>query len=181
MPSISPPPGHTPEGGVLLGRVEARRQLVLFEDPQCPWCRKFEQTSGDLVRREIAAGAISAEFRMRCFLGPESVRADNALVLAAGEGRFDPLLRQVFDNQPEEGTGGFTADVLITLGAAAGLGHEGYRSGVRGGVWEGWVIEREVRFAIQSPNGTPTLVLDGETVPSPFLDDPDALGQLLRA
>jgi hypothetical protein len=95
-------------------------------------------------------------------------------------GRFDPLLRQLFDNQPEEGTGGFTADVLITLGAAAGIGHEGYRSGVRGGVWEDWVIEREARFAIQSPNGTPTLVLHGETIASPFLYDPDALGKMLR-
>ena len=77
------PGGHTPEGGVLVGSDNARRRLVLFEDPQCPYCREFEEVSGDLLRREVAAGAVAIEYRMRCFLGVESVRADNALALAA--------------------------------------------------------------------------------------------------
>src|SRR3978361_2275578 len=83
-----PPSGHTPDGGVLVGSEGARRRLVLFEDPQCPYCRQFEEASGDLLRRETAAGAVAVEYRMRCFLGPESVRADNALALAAEAGRF---------------------------------------------------------------------------------------------
>ena len=87
--TIAVPSGHTPEGGVLVGADNARRQLVLFEDPQCPYCRRFEKVSGDLLLREIAAGAVAVEYRMRCFLGVESVRADNALALAAENGKFD--------------------------------------------------------------------------------------------
>ena len=34
MSSPTPSPtGHTPEGGVLVGSENARRTLVLFEDP----------------------------------------------------------------------------------------------------------------------------------------------------
>jgi hypothetical protein len=73
--TMSVPSGHTPDGGVLVGTENARRRLVLFEDPQCPYCRRFEEVSGDLLAREVAAGAVAVEYRMRCFLGVESVRA----------------------------------------------------------------------------------------------------------
>src|ERR1700689_3792679 len=106
--TVAVPGGHTPEGGVLVGSESAPRRLVLFEDPQCPYCRQFEEISGDLLRREVAAGAVAVEYRMRCFLGVESVRADNALALAAESGRFDQLRRELFAAQPAEGTGGFT-------------------------------------------------------------------------
>jgi hypothetical protein len=58
---------------------------------------------------------------MRCFLGPESVRADNALALAAEADRFDELRRALFAAQPPEGTGGFTTEDLLRLGAGVGL------------------------------------------------------------
>src|ERR1700759_2309325 len=90
------PSGHTPDGGVLIGTETARRHLVLFEDPQCPYCRQFEEASGDLLRREVAAGAVAVEYRIRSFLGDESVRAANALAAAAGAGRFDEVHRHVF-------------------------------------------------------------------------------------
>ena len=51
-PTATPAPsGHTPDGGVLVGSDGARRRLVVFEDPQCPYCRQFEEASGDLLRR----------------------------------------------------------------------------------------------------------------------------------
>jgi protein-disulfide isomerase len=60
------PSGHTPEGGVLVSSDNARRRLLIFEDPQCPNCRSFEEASGDLLRREVAAGAVAVEYRIRC-------------------------------------------------------------------------------------------------------------------
>ena len=72
------PSGHTPEGGVLVGRADASKNLVLFEDPQCPYCREFEEVNGPLITSALEAGELAVEYRMRCFLGPESVRADNA-------------------------------------------------------------------------------------------------------
>ena len=83
MEATAEPPGHTPAGGVLVGSPGARRRLVVFEDPQCPYCREFEGVSGDLLRREVAAGALAIEYRIRSFLGDESVRAANALAAAA--------------------------------------------------------------------------------------------------
>src|SRR5271165_2016129 len=95
------PSGHTPDGGVLVGRSGAENRMVLFEDPQCPYCRQFEDVNGPHISTTVAAGRLAVEYRMRCFLGPESVRADNALVLAAEVGRFDELRRALFARSEE--------------------------------------------------------------------------------
>jgi hypothetical protein len=74
----------------------------------------------------LDARGLVVEYRMRCFLGPESVRADNALALAAEVGRFDDLRRALFVDQPSEGTGGFTIEDLLHLGLQVGLSDSGF-------------------------------------------------------
>jgi protein-disulfide isomerase len=181
MEATNVPSGHTPAGGVLVGNEGARRLLVVFEDPQCPYCREFELASGDLLRREVAAGAVAVEYRIRSFLGNESVRAANALAAATEAGRFDQLRREIFANQPPEQTGGFTTSDLLELGRKAGLISAGYIAAVREGRYEGWVREIETVFAEQDPDGTPSVVLDGRPVDSETLYDPDRLGALIRS
>src|SRR5438309_2026190 len=135
------PPGHTPEGGVLVGSENARHHLLVFEDPQCPYCRKFEDASGDLLQREIAAGAVRVEYRIRAFLGVESVRAANALAAAAGAGHFDELRREIFANQPPEHSGGFSPQDLLDLGDRVGITAPEYAAAVQQGRYERWVCE----------------------------------------
>jgi hypothetical protein len=180
MESTEVPSGHTPEGGVLVGSEGARRRLVVFEDPQCPYCREFEAVTGDLLRREVAAGAVAVEYRIRSFLGNESVRAANALAVAAEAGRFDELRRELFANQPPEHSGGFSTEDLLELGRRAGLTSPDYVTAVQEGRYESWVRDIDVDFQEQDPDGTPSAVLDGRPVDSKTLYDPDALGALIR-
>jgi hypothetical protein len=179
--SIPAPSAHTPDGGVLLGSGDARRRLVVFEDPQCPYCRQFEEVSGGLLQRAREAGEVAIEYRMRCFLGAESVRADNALALAAEEDRFDELRMALFAAQPEEGTGGFTSGDLLDLGRRVGLTGPAYSSGVEGARYEAWVLSTEAIFQRQDPRGTPAAWLDGEPVDGPVLTDTRAFGVLLQS
>ena len=175
------PPGHTAEGGVLVGSDGARRRLVVFEDAQCPYCREFEVACGDLLRREIAAGAVAVEYRMRSFLGIESVRAANALAAAAGAGRFDELRRELFAHQPPEHSGGFSTQDLLDLGKRVGLTSTDYVAAVREGRYEEWVAEIDGVFEAQDAGGTPFAVLDGTPVDSETLYSPERLGALIRA
>ena len=178
--STPSPSAHTPDGGVLLGRDDAPRQLVLFEDPQCPYCRLFEEVSGALLQQARAAGDLAVEYRMRCFLGIESVRADNALALAAEEDRFDELRQVLFANQPDEGTGGFTTADLLDLGRRVGLTGSAYSSGVEEARYEAWVLIAEARYQREDPHGTPAAWLDGAPVDGRVLTDTRALGDLIR-
>jgi hypothetical protein len=181
MEATGVPPGHTPEGGVLVGSDGARRRLVVFEDPQCPYCREFEAGSGDMLRREIAAGAVAVEYRIRSFLGNESVRAANALAVAAGDGNFDELRREMFANQPPEHSGGFTTEDLLDLGSRVGLTSPDYVAGVQEGRYESWVREIDGVFQQQDPKGTPFAQLDGRPIDSERLYNPEDLGSLIRA
>jgi hypothetical protein len=168
---------------VLVGSDAARRRLVVFEDPQCPYCRAFEERSGDLLRREVAAGAVAVEYRIRCFLGVESVRAANALAVAAGvgAGAFDALRREMFADQPAEHSGGFSSHDLVALGARAGLIDPDYVAGVEEGRLERWARAIDEVFEEQDPEGTPFAMLDGRPVGSDVLYEPDRLGALIRA
>jgi protein-disulfide isomerase len=174
------PSNHTDQGGVLIGSDHARRRLVLFEDPQCPYCRQFEEACGDLVRTEVAAGTVAVEYRMRCFLGDESVRADNALALAAEADRFDQLRQEMFASQPPEGSGGFTVADLTELGRRVGLTGPDYLAGLRDGRYEPWVVQTDRLYQEQDQQGTPAAILDGRAVDSQVLFRPALLGQVLR-
>lgn len=177
----STPSAHTAEGGVLLGSEDARRRMVLFEDPQCPYCRQFEEVSGDLLRSARDEGDVAIEYRMRCFLGIESVRADNALALAAEANRFDELRTALFAAQPPEGTGGFTTEDLLELGQQAGLTGPDYVSGVKDGRYARWVLKMEQSFQEQDSQGTPAAWLDGEPLDPRVLTNPGALAAELQS
>jgi predicted DsbA family dithiol-disulfide isomerase len=181
MEATEAPSGHTPEGGVLVGSEGARRRLVVFEDLQCPYCREFEDVLGDVLRREVAAGAVAVEYRIRSYLGNESVRAANALAVAAGAGRFDELRREMFANQPPEHSGGFSTKDLLDLGRRAGLPSSDYVAAVQEGRYESWVREIDEVFEEQDPQGTPFAVLDGRPVDSETLYDSEGLEALIRA
>jgi Thioredoxin len=174
------PSGHTPERGVVIGSTQAIQAMVLFEDPQCPYCRQFEELNGSLVKAAADAGALSVEYRMRCFLGPESVRADNALALAAELGSFDELRQTLFAAQPPEGTGGFTTEDLLRLGGRVGLTDSDFVSGVESARYEKWVLSREVAYQVQDPNGTPAAWLDGHALDSRILFDRPEFESRLR-
>ncbi len=154
--------------------------MVLFEDPQCPYCRQFEEVNGPLISAAVGARELAVEYRMRCFLGPESVRADNALALAAEAGRFDELRRALFGAQPPEGTGGFTSQDLVRLGAHVGLTDSDFASGVREARYETWVLRQERRYQSEDPQGTPAAWLDGSPIDSSVLFDRSALERRLR-
>jgi protein-disulfide isomerase len=173
------PSGHTRDGGVLIGDRRAPRRLVLFEDPQCPYCREFEEVSGEMLLQELSTAKVSIEYRMRCFLGIESIRADNALALAAEMGQFNDLRLHLFAAQPEEQTGGFSVPDLIELGKQVNLGGDQYEQGVRQGRYQRWVVEMDQIFQELDPQGTPAAVLDGKPVDQGILYNPASLRALL--
>ena len=175
------PTGHTPDGGVLVGDAKAKRTMVLFEDPQCPYCREFEEVNGAFITASVDAGDLAVEYRMRCFLGPESVRADNALALAAEAGRFDDLRKALFAAQPPEGTGGFTIPDLLLLGSRVGMTGADFTAGVQDARYERWVLHRESRYQAEDPQGTPAAWIDGVPVDSNVLFDGPEFERRLRS
>jgi protein-disulfide isomerase len=178
--SAATPGGHTSEGGVLIGKANAAKGIVIFEDPQCPYCRQFEEVNGAHVTAAVETGQLAVEYRMRCFLGEESVRADNALALAAESGHFDELRKALFADQPGEGTGGFTTEDLIRFGAQVNVTSSDFVSGVQEVRYGQWVLRQEELYRMEDPQGTPAAWFNGHPVDSGVLLDSRAFEELLR-
>jgi protein-disulfide isomerase len=159
--AVVAPPGATDAGGIIVGSASAPLKLIAYEDPQCPVCKEFEQTNGPTLQAAVDAGKVSVEYRMRSFIGVESVRAANALAAAAAEGKFEALREAEFANQPQERSGGYTTDDLIALGRSVGLTSPQYVDAVRSMKYAGWVAKVDDRASRDGNVGTPQLLRVG--------------------
>jgi protein-disulfide isomerase len=155
------PAGVTAAGGEVVGSASAPVKLIAYEDPQCPVCAQFEQTNGSTLKQAVAAGKVSVEYRMRSFLGVESVRADNALAAAQQEGKFEALREALYSHQPKEGTGGYTTADLLALGQSVGLGDAAFVNAVQSMTYASWVAHVDDQASRAGNVATPELIRVG--------------------
>ncbi len=162
------PLGATAEGdGVMVGdglvRVDA------FIDFLCPFCRRFELSSGPALARLVADGRISLVYHPMNFLDDASTtryssRAAAASGAAADQRRFAEYAHVLFVNQPPEGGPGLSDDELVGLGREAGLAEAEFRASVSDAPYLGWasyVTSRAVSLGVEA---TPTVLVAGEAV-----------------
>jgi protein-disulfide isomerase len=168
------PPHVTASGGIVVGSSTAPVRVVEYADPQCPVCARFEFGNGRILAAAVRDGRVSVEYRMRSFLGPESVRAVNALAAAQVEGRFEELRELLFVNQPAEGTGGYTAETLIDLGRQAGITSSRFATSVRELRFAAWVARVDDQASRDGNVATPELRIDGRPLSNAVLFDEQA-------
>ena len=179
-PPTAIPVGVTEAGGIVVGRADAPHTVIAYEDPQCPICGEFEKTSGSVLAQAVADGRVKVEYRMRSFLGPESVRAVAALGAAQDAGKFAELRAAMFAAQPEEHSGGFTVDDLLQLGASVGLTDASFVDAVRNQTYAAWAHQIDDVASKDGNTGTPELLLDGKALDSKVVFDPAALRSVLQ-
>lgn len=174
------PFGVTAAGGIVVGAADAKRTVVVYEDPQCPICGEFERTGGVALAAALDAGAVRVEYRMRSFLGPESVRAVAALGAAQEVGKFEALRAAMFAQQPAEHSGGFTVEDLLALGASVGITEPAFVDAVRDQLYAPWARAIDERASRDGNTGTPQLLVDGRPLEPSVVFDPARLATALR-
>ncbi len=175
------PAGVTePAGGIVVGDAAAPVTIDLWIDFQCPFCRDFEQDSGSTLQQLAADGDAALVYHPLSFLGEESERAANAFGCAADQSRAGEFLTVLFENQPQEGTGGFTTDDLVALGAEAGVTGSEFESCVEGGRYAAWVANVAASQSEAEIAATPTVLVDGQVLSADQLT-PDGLQSAVAA
>lgn len=187
-------PNALPEGGgVVVGPgVDADvTQVRMYEDFQCPWCGVLENSIGSELAERAQAGEITVTYQIMSFLdgslgNDSSVRAANAALCADDAGVFPAFHGSVFANQPaEEGTG-FSDEQFTIWAADAGLAGQElttFEQCVQDRPHTGYVEDMQARANRDGVTGTPTLVVDGETLGnedmSRLMQDPAFLDEVL--
>lgn len=151
-----------------LGSADAPVQIVVFADPQCPYCKQSAlETERQIIEQYVNASQASLVYRHFAFLGPESQRIAVAMECAAEQGseRFWAFHQQVFENQFPENAGRATDTALAAWASAAGLDASQIKACAANPDAKARVDADIAAGRALGVLGTPTLFINGRPMP----------------
>lgn len=119
------PPGLVDGVGVPVGDPTAPVAVQVFEDFQCPACKRFELSAHPVIEELLAAKKIHITYYTMAFLDGASTtrystRAASAGGCAVQTGTFHAFHGALYEAQPPEGSAGLSDQRLIEIGRATG-------------------------------------------------------------
>lgn len=165
--NVALPPGASKEDGYgIVFNADKSPTINIWEDFQCPSCKRFEETNGAKISDVIAQGKAKVVFNTLSFLGDESVVAGMGGGCAADQGKFLEYKQFLYQNQQEEGSGTWTKPYVISMAAAAGLDETKFAACLNTDKYRKWLTNISAAGADANINGTPTVVINGEIIES---------------
>ncbi len=110
-----------PQRGDTLGRADAPATLVVYEDPQCPYCRDWSVgTLPTIVRDFVRPGKLKLVYRGIGILGANSQPGLRAIFAAGQQNKLWNVAAALYDAQGVENSGWITTSVIRDAATAAG-------------------------------------------------------------
>jgi protein-disulfide isomerase len=113
---------------VRIGNPSASVVISATEDLQCPYCKRFEEQSGQALTQLTEDGTVAVEYHIIAFLDRMSTtsyssRAANASACVAETdlARWPQWHRLIFTRQPPEHSDGLSDQQLIDIAREAGV------------------------------------------------------------
>jgi protein-disulfide isomerase len=172
------PSGAVDSYTIVRGDANAPVTMDLYEDFQCPVCKAYEGFLGDTYTKNVDAGTLRIVYHPMAFLDEYSSRAleTAACVLDQdGPAAYRRLHDLLYQNQPSE-QGPWPSDAeLASLAAKAGADQSAVEACQSADTYEGWVKAAEDAASKAHVTGTPTMFINGESVPIVGKDQGDAI------
>jgi protein-disulfide isomerase len=150
-------------GSAITFNPGLAKTVDVWEDPQCPVCKYFEDANGEYIDSLIREKKATVRFHVLSFLGDESVRAANASFCAADEGQYIDFHKAMYRVQsPLENSGFWSNETLVAIGNKVGITSEKFAKCVNEGEKVDLVkanYESMPKYGVQ---GTPTVFIDGK-------------------
>jgi len=148
----------------------AKVKVDMFEDFRCPNCKNFEAVNNTYVNQLVREGKINAVYHPMSFIAPDSAIAAAAAACAADQGKFLEMHTALYANQPDssvtpENTAYWTNAQLILLGHSVGITSKTFDTCVNSGKYIPWTKNIAADAAARNINGTPTVIVNGKTLP----------------
>lgn len=154
--------GGLPASGYVLGRADAPVTIDLYEDFQCPACRRWgESVFPQLAVNELASGKAKLVFHNFPFIGQESMIAARAAHAAARQGQFWDLWHALYANQGPENAGTITTAGITNLAARLGMDAAKFGADMASS-GAGMAVDASIADAHRlNVESTPTLIVAG--------------------
>jgi protein-disulfide isomerase len=110
-----------PQHGDALGAPSAPATLVVYEDPQCPFCRDWALGAlPSVVTDYVRTGKLKLVYRGVEVIGPNSQKGLRAIYAAAKQNKLWNLADALYRRQGAENSGWITDAVIRSAAKAAG-------------------------------------------------------------
>ncbi|MGW0558738.1 DsbA family protein [Streptomyces sp. NPDC002926] len=156
---------------IPVGASDAPSTLTVWEDFRCPICAQFETAVKDTVHELERTGQVKIEYHLATIIdgnmgGTGSLRAANAAACAQDAGKFVPYHDVLYQNQPPETDDAFgdKSRLIELAGKVDGLDTPEFRRCVEDGKHDSWVEKSNTVFRHSGFRGTPTVLLNGESI-----------------
>ncbi|GAA4183783.1 hypothetical protein GCM10022288_03630 [Gryllotalpicola kribbensis] len=169
-----------PNGGKPTPTKQAddgKAHITVYQDLQCPYCQQFEEANDAQISKWLDAGTATLEIKPISFLDRSSgtnryaSRAANALACVAN---YDPsdffaVNKSLYDNQPQENTGGATDAQILSWLKKGGASSSQITDCVHSEKFKGWVkaaTDRTTPPGTKIPNSNYTVPSQGFSTPT---------------
>ncbi|MDE3227434.1 MAG: thioredoxin domain-containing protein [Acidobacteriota bacterium] len=150
-------------GSAIVLNPGQAKVIDVWEDPQCPICKNFEDANGDYIESLVRDNKATVRFHVLSFLGDESVRAANASFCAADEGQYLDFHHALYAVQsPLENSGFWSNEKLIAIGKKIGISSTKFSNCVTKGSKIALVKANYDSMEKFGVKGTPTVFINGK-------------------
>jgi len=150
-------------GSAIVLNAGSTKVIDIWEDPQCPVCKNFEDANGDYIESLVRDKKATVRFHVLSFLGDESVRAANASFCAADEGQYLDFHHALYAVQsPLENSGFWSNQKLIDIANKIGIKSTKFANCVNKGSKIDVVKANYDSMSKYGVQGTPTVFINGK-------------------
>jgi protein-disulfide isomerase len=146
--------------GDTLGKASAPVTLIVYEDPQCPFCRTWNtDTLSTVVDQFVRTGKIKLVYRGVVIIGPDSVRGLRAIYAAGKQNKLWNLVEALYARQGAENSGWITNSVILDAAKAAGANGPAIIAGMGAASVSTALTTAQTQATADHLQGTPTFII----------------------
>lgn len=183
---ITPRTFNTRVDGQHLGDPNAPVKLDVWEDFQCPSCKRYsEQVESQVITNYVETGKVYYSFHFYPFIDGgdstgESHQSANAAICAAEQGRFWDYHAILFANWSGENVGSFSNPRLVSFAESLGLDMTAFNTCFQANKYADLINQDYTDGQAAGVNGTPSVFVDGQIISPGFIPTYDDLAAAIE-
>jgi protein-disulfide isomerase len=149
-----------PEQGTTLGKASARATLVVYEDPQCPYCHSWNvATLPTVIDQYVRTGKLKLEYRGVVIIGRDSVPGLRAIYAAAEQNKGWSFADAFYGHQGVENSGWITDSVILAAAREAGADGQAILAAMGSPAVNAALVKAQKEATADQVRGTPTFIV----------------------
>jgi protein-disulfide isomerase len=151
-----------PQTGTYLGKPTAKVTMRVYEDLQCPYCKRFTDDGAlpAIVDEYVKTGLVRLDWRGLAFLGPDSTKALQIALAAGKQNRLWEVMGLFYEKQGAENSGWVT-DQLVddVLASVPGLDAAKVKADAKSAEIANQIAAIQDEASTSGVNGTPSFFI----------------------